>query len=325
MKLPRRQFLHLATGAAALPVMSRIAGAQAYPTRQVRIIVPFAPGGASDIFARLMGQYLSDQLGQQFIIDNRPGGGSNVGTEVVAHAPPDGYTLLLFDTSPVINATVYDKLSFNFIRDIVPVASINSLPLVFVVIPSVPATTVPEFIAFAKANPGKLNMASSGNATPSHLSGELFKMMTGVAMTHVPYRGAAPATTDLLAGQVQVFFTGFTNAVEYIRAGKLRALGVTAAARSPVLPDLSTVSEFVPGYEATNWHGIGVPKGTPVEVIGKLNKEINAALLNPKLAARFAELGASVFAGSPAEFSKFVAGETEKWGTVVKFSGAKPD
>jgi tripartite-type tricarboxylate transporter receptor subunit TctC len=325
MRLPRRQFLRLAAGTAVLPALPRLARAQTYPARPVRWLVGFAAGGPQDIVARLLGQSLSERLGQQFVIENRPGAGGNIATEAAVRAPADGYTILMIGPSATINVTLYENLSFAFLRDIAPVASIMRTSNVMEVHPSLPVKTVPEFIAYAKANPAKLNMASSGNATPSHLTGELFKMMTGVAMTHVPYRGAAPATTDLLAGQVQVFFTGVTNAVEYIKAGKLRALAVTAAVRSQILPDLPTVGEFLPGYEANNWHGIGAPKGTPAEVINTLNKEINAALLDPKLVARFAELGATALAGSPSDFRKFTVEENEKWGKVVKFAGIKPE
>jgi tripartite-type tricarboxylate transporter receptor subunit TctC len=325
MKLPRRQFLHLAAGAIALPAVSRVARAQAYPSKPVHLIVPFPAGGAVDITARLIGQWLSERLGEQFIIEARPGAGGNIGTEAVVHAPPDGYTLLMVDASVAINATLYDKLNFNFLRDIVPVASINRVPLVMEVTPSFPAKTVPEFMAYAKANPGKINMASSGNGTPPHVAGELFKIMTGVDMVHVPYRGAAPATADLLGGQVQVFFTGVANSVEYIKTGKLRALAVTTATRLQALPDIPTVSEFVPGYEASTWYGVGAPKKTPTEIISRLNKEINASLADPKLQARLADLGTTALAGSPADFGKLVADETDKWAKVVKFSGAKPE
>ena len=325
MKLPRRQLLHLAAGAAALPVVSRIARAQAYPTRPVRLIIGYPPGGASDITARLMGQWLSERLGQPFIIESRPGGGTNIATEAVVHAPPDGYTLLLVAPANAINATLYKKLNFNFIRDIAPVAGLIRFPNVMQVNPSVPAKTVPEFIAYAKANPGKLNMASAGNGSTPHVSGELFKMMTGVNMVHVPYRGAALALTDLIGGQVQVMFENPLSSIEFFRTGKLRPLAVTTATRSEVLPDLPTVSDFVPGYEASGWFGVGVPKGTPDEIIDKLNKEINAILADPKAKARFAGLGASLMPGSPADFGKFVADETDKWAKVVKFSGARPD
>jgi tripartite-type tricarboxylate transporter receptor subunit TctC len=325
MKLPRRNFLHLAAGAAALPAMSRIASAQAYPARPVRLIVPFPAGGAVDITARLIGQSLSERLRQQFIIETRPGAGGTIGTGAVAHAAPDGYTLLMVDASATINVTLYDKLDFNFLRDIAPVASINRVPLVMEVHPSVPASTLPEFIAYAKANPGKLNMASSGNGTPTHVAGELFKMMAGVDMVHVPYRGAAPATADLLAGQVQVYFTGATNVVEYVKAGKLRALAVTTATRLETLPDTPTVADFVPGYEASTWYGVGAPTNTPSGIIDKLNREINAALTDPKMKARLSELGTSVLVTSPAEFEKFIADETEKWAKVIRAANIKLD
>jgi tripartite-type tricarboxylate transporter receptor subunit TctC len=280
--LGRRDFLHLAAGAAALPVVPRIAWAQAYPARPVRIIVPVAPAGSADIVARLIGQWLSERLGQQFVIDNRPGGGTSIGTEAVVRAPADGYTLLMVGLSNAINATLYDKLNFNFIRDIAPVAGIDREPLVMVVNPSVPAKTVPEFIAYAKANPGKINMASAGNGTPSHVSGELFKMMTGVNLVHVPYRGGGPALTDLLGGQVQVMLASMSSSIEYVRAGKLRALAVTTVMRSEALPQIPTVSDFVPGFEATFWTGIGTPKNTPAEIVDKLNKEVNPASLIPR-------------------------------------------
>jgi tripartite-type tricarboxylate transporter receptor subunit TctC len=325
MKLPRRQFLHLAAGAAALPALSRIARAQAYPTRPVRIIVGFAPGGATDIMARLIGQWLSERLDQQFVIENRPGAGGNLGTEAVVRAPADGYTLLVVTAVNAINATLYEKLSFNFIRDVAPVAGIHREPNVMKVNPSVPVKTVPEFIAYAKANPGKINMASGGIGAPSHVSGELFKMMTGVNLVHVPYRGAGPALVDLLGGQVQVNFSTMSSSIEYIRAGRLRALAVTTATRSPVLPDVPTVAEFVPGYESSFWTGVGAPKNTPAEIVDRLNKKINAALADPKMKARLAELGATVLTGSPGDFGKFIAAETEKWGKVVKFVGVKAD
>ena len=325
MKLPRRRFLYLAAAAAALPAVSRIASAQAYPTRPVRFIIGYPPGGSADITARLLGQWLSERLGQPFVIESRPGVGTNIATEAVVNAPPDGYTLLLVAPANAINATLYEKLNHNFIRDIAPVAGLIRFPNVIVVNPSVPAKTVPELIAYAKANPGKLNMASSGNGSTIHVSGELFKMMTGVNMVHVPYRGGAPALTDMISGQVQVMFDNVPTSIEFIRAGKLRALAVTTATRSEVLPDLPTVADFVPGYEASAWYGVGVPKGTPDDVINKLNKEINAILADPKAKARLADLGASLLAGSPADFGKLVADETEKWGKVVKFSGAKPD
>src|SRR5262245_58649755 len=279
MKLPhRRQFLHLAAGAVALPALPRIAWAQAYPTRPVRMIVPFPPAGSSDILARLIGPWLSDRLGQPFVIENRPGAATNIGTEVVARAPPDGYTLLVFEASQAINATLYDKLNFVFLRDIAPIACIIRTPLVMEVHPSVPAKTVPEFIAYAKANPSKINIASAGTGTPSHLAGELFKVMTGVAMTHVPYRGNAPALTDLIAGQVEVLFPSAASSIEYVKTGKLRGLAVTGAMRLETLPDLPTVGESIPGYEASSLYGIGAPRNTPAEIVDKLNKEVNAAL-----------------------------------------------
>ena len=313
MKLPRRKFLHLAAGAAALPALSRIAGAQAYPSRPVRLIVPAPAGGGYDLTARLISQVLSERLGAPFIVDNRPGAGTNIGTETVVHAPPDGYTLLLVAAANAINATLYEKLNFNFIRDIAPVATIAGAPNVMVVHPSVSARTVPEFIAHAKANAGKLNMASAGNGTTPHLAGELFKMLTGVDMVHVPYRGGGPALTDLLGGQVQVYFGPMPPSIEHIRSGKLRALGVTSAGRSQALPDIPSVSDFVPGYEASQWYGIGVPKNTPSEIIDKLNKEINAGLGDLKMKARLADLGGTPLVGSPADFSRLIAEDTEKW------------
>jgi tripartite-type tricarboxylate transporter receptor subunit TctC len=326
MKLPhRRQVLHLAAGAAVLPAVARIARAQTYPTRPVRLIVPLAPGGATDIIARLIGQWLSERLGQPSIVENRPGAGTNLGTEAVVRAPPDGYTLLLVSTPNAINATLYDKLNFNFIRDIASVAGIISHPLVIVMNPSVPAKTVPEFIAYAKANPRKLNMASPGNGTLNHVSGELFKMMAGVDMVHVPYRSGGPALTDLIAGQVQVMFPATVSSIEYIRDGRLRALAVTTATRSELLPDIPTVDQFVPGYEASGWFGLGAPKAMPAEIVDKLNKEINAGLADPKVKARLADLGGTPLAGSPADFGKFIAAETEKWAKVIRAANIKPD
>jgi tripartite-type tricarboxylate transporter receptor subunit TctC len=325
MKLPRRNFLHLAAGAAALPAVSRIAGAQTYPTRPVRMIVPFAAGGPADIIARLISQWLSERLAQQFIVENRPGAGSNIGTEAVVRAPADGYTLLLITSTNAINTTLYDKLNFNFIRDIEPVASLLRTTHVMAVHPSVPAKTVPEFIDYAKANPGKINMASGGIGSAPHIYGELFKTMTGVDLVQVHYRGAGPALVDLLAGQVQIIFVNTAASIEYIRAGRLRALAVTTETRSEALPDVPTVGEFLPGYEASGWNGVGVPKGTPAEIIDKLNREINTALADPKIKARLADLGAIVFANTPAEFGKFIADETEKWGKVVKFANIKAD
>jgi tripartite-type tricarboxylate transporter receptor subunit TctC len=325
MKLPRRTFLHLAAGAAALPAVPRVAKAQAYPTRPVRLIVPAPAGGGYDLTARLISQVLSERLGAPFIVDNRPGGGGNIGTEAVVRASPDGYTLLLVAAANAINATLYEKLNFNFIRDIAPVATIAGAPNVMVVHPSVSARTVPEFIAHAKANAGKLNMASAGNGTTPHLAGELFKMLTGVDMVHVPYRGGGPALTDLLGGQVQVYFGPMPPSIEHIRSGKLRALGVTSARRSQALPDIPSVSDFVPGYEASQWYGIGVPKNTPSEIIDKLNKEVNAALDDPKMKARLADLGGTVLVGSPAHFGKHIVEETEKWAKVIRAANIKAD
>jgi tripartite-type tricarboxylate transporter receptor subunit TctC len=324
MKLPRRNFLQLAAGAAALPAVSRFAWAQAYPTRPVRIIVGFAAGGPVDILARLMGQWLSERLGQPFVIENRPGGGGNIGTEAVVKAPPDGYTLLLASTANTINATLYDKLNFNFISDIAPVAAISRYTFVMVVHPSMPTKTVPEFIAYAKANPGKINMASGGIAA-LHVFGELFKMMTGVNLVHVPYRGQGPALADLLAGQVHVMFPNIVVSIENIRAGRLRALAVTGATRSEALPDIPTVSEFVPGYEASGWSGFGSPKSTPTEVIDKLNREINTALADPKIKARLADLGGTPLVGSPADFGKLIADDTEKWARVIRAANIKAE
>jgi len=325
MKLPRRQFLHLAAAAAALPAVSRFAWAQTYPARPVRLILGYPPGGSADITARLIGQWLSERLGQPFVLENRPGAGTNLATDAAVRAAPDGYTLLLVAPANAINATLYDKLNHNFIRDIAPVAGIIRFPNVMEVNPSVPVKTVPEFIAYAKANPGKLNMASSGNGSTIHMSGELFKMMTGVDLVHVPYRGGALALTDLIGGQVQVMFDNLPTSAEYIKAGKLRGLAVTSAIRSDVLPDLPTVGDFVPRYEASAWYGLGAPKDTPPEIIDKLNKAVNAILADPKAKARFADLGASLLPGSPADFGKLNADETEKWGKVVKFCGAKAD
>jgi len=325
MKLPRRNFLHLTAGAAALPAVSRFAWAQAYPTRPVRLIVGFAPSGATDIMARLIGQWLSERLGQQFIVENRPGAASNIATEAVVHAPPDGYTLLVATSVNAINTTLYDKLNFNLIRDIAPVASIHREPLLVEVNPLVPVKTVPELIAYAKANPANINMSSAGIGSGNHIAGELFKMMTGVNLVHVPYRGAGPALVDLLGGQVQVMFATMSSSIEYVRSGKLRALAVTTATRSPVLPDIPTVAEFVPGYESSFWTGVGAPKNTPAEIVDKLNKEINAALADSKMKTRLAELGATALPGSPADFGKLLADETEKSAKVVKFAGVKAD
>ena len=325
MKLARRRFLHLAAGAAALPALSRIAKAQAYPTRPVRLIVPVAPAGASDITARLIGQWLSERLGQPFIIENRPGAGNSIGTEAVVRAPADGYTLLLVGGFNAVNATFYDKLNYNFIRDIAPVASIVRTPFVMVVNPSVPAKSVPEFIAYAKANPGRITFGSAGIGGSNHLAGELFKFMAGVNMVHVPYRGIAPALNDLLGGQVQVTFASMPSSIEYISAGRLRALAVTTVSRAEALQDIPTVGEFVPGYEASAWFGIGAPKATPAEIIEKLNKEVNAALADPRMKARIVDLGGDVLALSPADFGKLIADETEKWGKVIRALNIKAD
>jgi len=325
MRLPRRQFLRLATAAAALPALSRVAWAQSYPARPVRLIAPFPPGGSVDLTARLVGQWLSERLGQQFVIENRPGAGTTIGTEVVVRAPADGYTLLLVSSDSAISATLYEKLSFNFIRDIAPVAGIVRLPFLMLVNPSVPAKTVPEFIAYAKANPGKINMASPGIGTAPHLAGELFKTMAGLNLVHVPYRGGAPALTDLISGQVQVMFLSPAASIEYIRSGRLRALAVTSATRWEGLPDLPTVVDFLPGYEASVWFGVGAPKNTPNEIIDTLNTEINAALSDPKLKARLADLGGKVLPGSPTDFGKLIADETEKWGKVIRAANIKAE
>jgi tripartite-type tricarboxylate transporter receptor subunit TctC len=325
MKLPRRQFLHLAAGAAALPAASRIARAQTYPTRPVRILVGFTAGGAVDIAARVIGQWLSEQLRQQFIVENRSGAGSNVATEVVIRAPADGYTLLQGSATNAINATLYEKLNFNFITDITPIAGVIRFPNVMEVNPSFPAKTVPEFIAYAKVNPGKINMSSAGNGTSQHLSGELFKMMTGVDLVHVPYRGAPQALTDLLGGQVQVSFDPVLASIEHIKSGKLRALAVTTATRSEVLPDVPTVGEFVPGYEASGWNGVCAPKNTPIEIIEKLNQAINAGLADPRMKAKLAALGGTTLPGSSSDFGKLIAEETEKWGKVIRAANIKPD
>ena len=325
MKLPRRKVLHLLASAAVLPGITRVATAQAYPSRPVRIIVGFAAGGAFDITARLIAQWLGDRLGQPFIVENRPGAGTNIATEAVIRAPPDGHTLLLAGAVNAVNATLYENLKFDFVRDIAPVAGTIRFPNLMEVNPSFPAKTVPEFISYAKANPGKVTFASTSTGSTQHLSGELFNMMAGVKMVHVPYRGASPALTDLSSGQVQVMFGPLLPSIEFIRAGELRGLAVTTTTRSEAVPDVPTVGEFVPGYEASGWNGVGAPKNTPVEIIDKLNKEINAALADPAIKARLADLGGTPLSGSPAEFGELVIEETEKWAKVVRFSGAKPE
>jgi tripartite-type tricarboxylate transporter receptor subunit TctC len=318
MKLPRRKFLQLVAGAAALPAMSRIGWTQAYPNRPVRLVTGFAPAGGSDVVARLIGHWLSERLGQSFIIENRPGAGGNIGTESVVRAPPDGYTLLLVTFANVVNATLYKKLNFNFIHDIAPIAGLIRVPDLMAVHPSVPARTVLEFIAYAKANPGKITMASAGNGSSGHLAGELLKMMVGVNLIHAPYRGNGPALTDLLGGQVQLMFPTSPSSVEYVKSGKLQGLAVTGASRSETVPDLPTVGEFVPGYEVSALYGIGAPKSTPAEVIDTINKESNAGLANAKMKARFVDLGGTVIPGSPADFGKLIAEETEKWAKVIQ-------
>jgi tripartite-type tricarboxylate transporter receptor subunit TctC len=318
MKLPRRQFLLLATGAAALPGATHTARAQTYPTRPVRIVVGYAPGGGTDIVARLIGQWLSERLGQQFVVENRAGAGTNIATEAVVRAPPDGYTLLLATTANAVNATLYDRLNFTFMADIAPVAAIMRVPNVMVVNLSSPAKTVPDFIAYAKANPGKINFASGGAGGPDHMSAELFMMMTGINMSHVPYRGLSPALTDLLAGQVDVVFSSFPAVIEYIKADRLRALAVTTAARFEGAPEIPTIGDVVPGYESSQWYGIGIPKDAPAQIVGRLNKEINVALSDPKMQARLADLGGTPLAGSPADFAKLIAADTEKWGKMIR-------
>jgi len=325
MKLPRRNFLQLAAGAAALLTVPHIARAQSFPTRPVRIIVGFAPGGSADIVARLIGQWLSERLDQPFVIENRPGAASNMAAEAVAKAPPDGYTLFLASVANAINATLYGKANFNFLGDIAPVAGVLRNPYVMEVNPSLPAKTVPEFIAYARANPTQVNMASGGIGTGPHMAGELFNMMAGVKITHVTYRGTGPALTDLLGGRLQVMFDNLTSSVEHIRANRLRALAVTTTARSEALPDIAPVGDFLPGYEASSWVGICAPRRTPSEVIERLNKEINGGLASPTLKARLADLGGTLLGGSPGDFDKLVADETEKWAKVVKFTGIKPE
>jgi tripartite-type tricarboxylate transporter receptor subunit TctC len=323
MKLHRRRFMHLAAGAAALPAVVRVAWAQNYPTRPARIVVPFAPGGNTDIYGRLIGQWLHERLGQPFVVENRPGANTNIGTEAVVRAPADGYTLLMFSPSAATNATMYEKLSFDFIRDIAPVAGlVLSFPLMLVN-PKVPAKTVPEFLAFAKANPGKVSFASQGIGSPGHVAGELFRMMTGLDMVHVPYRGGAPALTDLIGGQVQVLFISAGASIQYIKTGQLRALAISSVKRSEAMPDVPTVGESVPGYEVSSWFGIGAPKNTPGDVIDRLNKEINAGLVDPKIKARLADADATPFIASPSEFGKFIADETEKWSKVIRAANIK--
>jgi len=325
MTIPRRRFLQLAGAATAASAIPRSAAALDYPNRPVRFVVGFPAGGQQDIMARLIGQWLSERLGQQFLVENRSGAGGNIGAEAVINSAPDGHTMLLVGSPNAINATLYDKLNFVFLRDIVPVASLARTPLVVEVHPSVPVKTIPEFIAYAKANPGKVNYASAGNGTPQHVSAELFKIMTGVSMVHVPYRGSAPALIDMLAGQVQVMIDPLPASIEFVRSGRLRPLAVTTVTRFPALPDLPTVNDSVPGYVADSWYGAGVPKGTPPEIVEVLNREINAGLADPKIKARITDLGATVLAGSPADFGNMLAAETEKWGKVVKASGAKAE
>jgi tripartite-type tricarboxylate transporter receptor subunit TctC len=325
MELPRRRFLHLAAGAAALPGASRVCWAQAYPARPARIIVPYAAGGGVDITARLIGQWLSERLGQSFVTENRTGAGGNLGTEVVANAPADGYTLLLAAVPNAVNATLFEKLNFNFIRDIAAVAGIMRVPMAVLVHPSVPAKSIPEFIAYAKANPGKVNMASAGTGSAPHMAGELFNVMAGVSMVHVPYRGQGPALSDLLGGQVHVLFATTPGTVDYIRTGKLRGLAITTASRAEVLPELPPVGDFVPGYDASQWYGLGAPRNTPADIVDRLNREINAALADPAMKMRLADMGGEPLAGSPADFGRFLVAETEKWGKVVKFAGLRPE
>lgn len=325
MKRPRRRFLRLAAGAAALPAASRIAAAQSYPARPVRIVVGFTAGGSTDIGARLIGQWLQERLGQSFVIENRPGAGTNIATESVVRAPPDGYTLLMVGPSSAVNATLYDKLNFVFLRDIAPVASMIRQPQVMLTNPSLPVTTVPGLIAYAKANPGTITMASAGIGSTGHLVGEFFKMTAGVNLVHVPYRGAGPALTDLLGGQVLMSFAGIAGSIEYVRSGKLRALAVTTATRSEALPDIPTVSEFLPGFEAGDWLGVGAPRNTPTEIVDRLNREITAGVADPKIKARFAELGGTALALTPAEFGKLLADETGKWAKVIRTANIKPE
>ena len=322
--LSRRTFLHLLAGAAALPALSRLACAQAYPSRPVRWIVGFTPAGGNDITARLIGQWLTERLGQPFVIENRPGAGTNIAAEIVINSPPDGYTLFLTNTSNAVNASLYERLNFDFARDMAPVVGISRAPVIMAVNPSVPAKTVAEFIAYAKANPGKINMGSAGTGATGHLAGELLQMMTGIKLVHVPYRGNAPALTDLIAGQVQLVFPSSASAIELVKTGRVRGLAVTGSTRLDALPDLPTVADSLPGYEASSLYGIGAPRGTPAEIVDRLNKEVNAALADPRMRARFADLGGTPFGGSPADFGKLMSDETEKWSKVVKFAGIKP-
>jgi tripartite-type tricarboxylate transporter receptor subunit TctC len=323
--LPRRRFLQMVAGVAAVPMMRRSAGAQSYPIRPVRIVVGFAPGGGADIAGRLIGQWLSERLGQQFFVENRPGAGTNIAMDAVAKAAPDGYTLLLVSPGAAINATLYEKLPYNFVRDFAPISGFLRVPNLMVLNPSVPAKTVPEFITYAKANPGRVNMASAGSGSSVHVSGELFKMMTGVDLTHVPYRGAGPMLSDLLGGQVQVAFPDIGSAIEHARSGKLRVIAVTTATRSEALTDVPTISESVPGYEASNWWGVAAPKNTTADILAKLNSELNAAVADPKMKARLADLGGTSVAGSPADFAKLIADETDKWGKVIRAAKIKPE
>jgi tripartite-type tricarboxylate transporter receptor subunit TctC len=325
MKIPRRRFLHLTAGAAALPALSHGVRAQAYPSRPVRWVVPFPPGGPAEILARLFGQFMSERLGQPFVIENRPGAGGNIGTEAVVHSPPDGYTMLLVTTANAINASLYERLNYNFIRDIAPVAALIRVPAVLEINPMVPVDSVPAFIAYGKANPGRLNMASAGSGTIQHVAGEMFKMMTGVSLQHVPYRGQAPALTDLIGGQVQVMFDSLPASIEHIRAGKVRALAVTTAARSDVLPQLPSVRDFVPGFEASAWYGVAMPANTPQVNIDKINKEINAAFADPRIKSQLLDLGGTILAGSAADFAKLIADETEKWGKVIRAANIKAE
>jgi tripartite-type tricarboxylate transporter receptor subunit TctC len=325
MKLPRRNFLHLAAGAVALPAVSRIARAQAYPSRPVRLLVGFAPAGTTDIHARLIAQWLSERLGQQFIVENRVGAGGNLATEAVVRAAPDGYTLLEASAADAWNATLYSNLKFNFIRDIAPVASISKGMNVLLVHPTLPVKSIPDLIAYTKTNPGKVIVASAGVGSSPHISWELFRAMTGTEMLHVPYRGGGPALTDMLAGQAQVYFGALGSSIEYVKSGNLRALAVTGATRSDALPDIPSVGEFVPGYEASGWQGIGAPRNTPTEIVDKLNKEINAVLADPKMKARLADLGSTAFVNSPADFGKFIAEFTERWGKIIRSANIKAD